>query len=59
MKLDKTEVVNAMINHGGAFETALASCIMVADDVNLQKIKETWPEIIQKYESMAEFVKRG
>ena len=34
---------------GGSFAKALGEAAILADSKNLQKIKDTWPELWQKY----------
>jgi hypothetical protein len=46
--------VEAMTRYGGSFVKALAELANRADSINLQKIKETWPEYWKEYEKMAE-----
>lgn len=48
------KVVEAMKKYGGSFVKQLAELTLRADPINLQKIKETWPEYWQTYTEMAE-----
>lgn len=42
--------VQAMREYGGSFVQSLAELAERADPINLEKIKETWPEYWQQYE---------
>lgn len=44
--------IDKMLEYGGSFVKALALAANMADDENLQKIKDTWPEYWQKYTEM-------
>lgn len=48
-----TEILSAMTQFGGGFVKALASAARLADEDNLQRIKDTWPEYWFKYSAMA------
>lgn len=48
------KVIEAMETYGGSFVTALAQAARHADQYNLAKIKETWPEYWSTYMKMAE-----
>ena len=48
------KVIEAMETYGGSFVTALAQAARQADQYNLAKIKETWPEYWSTYTKMAE-----
>ncbi|KKM70733.1 hypothetical protein LCGC14_1437830 [marine sediment metagenome] len=43
-----------MQKHGGSFVQALGTAAERADDSNLSKIKETWPEYWSEYEGLGE-----
>lgn len=45
-------VADNMTRYGGSFVQVLASLILRADAVNLEKIKITWPEYWNKYKGM-------
>ena len=47
------EVIKAMRKYGGSFCAALAEAAFHADDINLRKIKEAWPEYWQEYTMFA------
>ena len=42
--------VEMMEKYGGSFVKALAELCHRADSINLQKIKDTWPEYWKEYE---------
>lgn len=46
-------VVKAMALYGGGFVKKLAAAAERADPINLQKIKDTWPEYWEIYTDMA------
>lgn len=46
--------IRAMQKHGGSFVQALGTAAERADDSNLSKIKETWPEYWSEYEGLGE-----
>lgn len=46
--------MKAMRTFGGGFVKALAEAMAQADSINLQKIRDTWPEYIAQYEGMGE-----
>lgn len=48
------KVIEAMETYGGSFVTALAQAARQADQYNLAKIKEAWPEYWSTYMKMAE-----
>lgn len=48
------KVIEAMNKYGGSFVKVLAQLAHRADPVNLQKIKDTWPEYWSQYTKMAE-----
>jgi len=50
--------VKAMRIYGGSFVQALAMAFEYADSVNAQKIKDTWPEYWNEYETMGEGLTR-
>lgn len=47
------DVVDAMRRFGGSFVQALAQCHRLADAVNKEKIKATWPEYWERYTQTA------
>ncbi len=49
MKTHDREVLNAMRKFGGSFAAALAEAAMRADDNNLQRIKDAFPEMWERY----------
>lgn len=49
--------LEAMTTYGGSFVKKLAECARMADDENLQKIKDTWPEYWKQYEGMGQKLK--
>ena len=46
---EKIFVAAEMELHGGSFVKTLAMMIYAADDINVQKIKDTWPEYWNLY----------
>lgn len=46
---DVIRISTNMRVHGGSFAQALGRAIAVADTGNLQKIVQTWPELVTKY----------
>ena len=56
MTTKDVQIMKAMAYFGGSFVKALAACIGAADEENLQRIKETWPEYWEKYSEMLEFL---
>lgn len=46
--------VQAMVSGGGSFVKALGVAAMHADEMNLQKIKETWSGYWEIYEKVGE-----
>ena len=48
------KVIEAMEKFGGSFVVALAGAARRADQNNLAKIKQTWPEYWKQYTEMAE-----
>ncbi len=53
MNEDDFKIVSAMEEYGGSFVQALAKAAFRADQVNLQKMKDTWPEYWKEYAEMA------
>ena len=45
----KLRVVNNMKKYGGSFVKALADCILSADNQNLVKLMNAFPEYINEY----------
>jgi len=43
------EILHCMRERGGSFVKALADAGLHADDINLQLIKDTWPEYWERY----------
>ena len=48
------KVVETMEKYGGSFVQALAVCFRRADQFNLAKLKEAFPEYWKQYTEMAE-----
>jgi len=44
----------AMIKYGGSFMAALGATLRCADDVNREKIKETWLDDWERYKKIGE-----
>lgn len=47
------EVVEAMRRYGGGFVKALAEAVALADSVNLERIKNAFPEFWKGYRDLA------
>lgn len=54
---EKRFVINAMINSGGSFVSALGVTLARADDKNTEKIKQAFPEYWKQYLEMGMKVK--
>lgn len=52
MNENDTKVVEAMEKYGGSFVKSLAAMLRHADPVNLQKVKDTWPEYWNNYQAI-------
>ncbi|CAB5194764.1 hypothetical protein UFOVP175_20 [uncultured Caudovirales phage] len=48
-----SDVINTMIEYGGSFVRKLGAAAIVADQDNLSKIKQTWPDYWAQYSRMA------
>ena len=46
---EKLIIAERMKLRGGSFAKALAEAMLLADPINLQKIEDTFPEIIEEY----------
>jgi len=53
MRADTMKVIDAMENYGGSFVRALSACIRSADDANIQKLHDAFPEYWGKYCKLA------
>lgn len=51
--------VKAMKQYGGGFVKALAEAASHADAINLQKIRQAFPEYWKEYSKMGEALKRN
>lgn len=51
-------VWNGMCVYGGHFAKALGKALVQADLENAQKIKDTWPELWAKYESVGRTMRK-
>lgn len=58
MKEEDLEVIRAMRVHGGAFVSALGEAAGNADEKNLQRIKEAFPEYWERYAFLANIHKK-
>ena len=47
----RIDIIENMEKYGGSFVKGLAQCIKSADNTNLKKIKDTFPEYIKQYAS--------
>ena len=47
------DIIKAMIRYGGSFVSGLGRAAQCADEENLQRIKETWPEYWEQYSKLA------
>ena len=55
--INRDEMLNVsttMIKFGGSFVESLGKTLLQADDINQQKITDTWPEYWQQYKNMGE-----
>ena len=52
------EVIAAMQTHGGGFVKALAAAAVLADSVNLARIREAFPEYWLNYTRFAEHMQQ-
>lgn len=43
----------AMVRYGGSFAEGLGRALQNADDENSAKIRQTWPELMERYKDMA------
>lgn len=50
--------LNAMAKYGGGFVKALAETARHADQNNLNRIKQAWPEYWKEYEHMGKSLER-
>ena len=46
---EKLIVAKAMKSYGGNFMQSLSACILAADHINLQKLKNTFPKYWNQY----------
>lgn len=53
MNEEDRKVLSMMVRYGGSFVQALAQAGYRADENNLRRIKETWPEYWSQYSAMA------
>ena len=51
---ESVTVARGMTAYGGSFVKALGEVIYCADPINTLKIKETWPDLWQRYFDMGE-----
>ena len=47
------KTIETMMEYGGSFVRKLGAAALVADDQNLRRIKNTWPEYWEQYTRMA------
>ena len=47
------KTIETMMEYGGSFVRKLGAAAFVADDQNLRRIKNTWPEYWDQYTRMA------
>lgn len=47
------QTIEAMKRYGGGFVKALADAALLADDINLERLKAAFPEYWKKYSDMA------
>ena len=47
------KTIETMMEYGGSFVRKLGAAALVADDQNLRRIKNTWPEYWDQYTRMA------
>ena len=58
MSNDDAEVLDAMVAYGGGFVSALGKAGWNADEENLRRIKEAWPEYWLEYTNIAKVVRQ-
>lgn len=51
---EKNKVSESMRKMGGSFAQKLGEALAVADSENTKKIKDTWPEMWEKYLAFSE-----
>jgi hypothetical protein len=54
MKPPLHETITEMRNRGGSFVSGLGSLLCIADPENRQRLLDAFPEIIARYEAIAE-----
>lgn len=52
MNEEDYKIIEKMTKYGGSFVQILAQLAHRADSINLQKIKDTWPEYWKEYKEM-------
>ena len=53
------DVIEAMVQLGGGFVSALGEAARRADEDNLERLKLAWPEYWARYTALAEKAKKG
>ena len=53
------DVIEALEQLGGGFVSALGAAARRADEDNLRRIKQAWPEYWARYTALAEKAKKG
>ena len=51
--MNKHRTIEAMRQHGGSFDRAIADAWLAADPENRAKIEVTWWEMFERYAAMA------
>lgn len=46
---ERIEIAELMAKYGGGFVKALSECVFRADDDNLQKLQDAFPEYFEEY----------
>lgn len=52
-KIHPSDIARAMQKYGGSFAVKLGAAILIADEVNREKIKATWPDLWETYGNLA------
>ena len=50
---EKIALAGAMKKYGGSFARALTECFLFADDENLERLCNAFPEYVEKYSRLA------
>jgi len=53
---EKLKMCQTMRKYGGSFASALSECFILADEDNLKRLYEAFPEIVEKYTTMFQWI---